>query len=214
MTIKQILPISLLLATTPLIAQSQPLNDGSYIGTKAGIAQIQTPDKNIPGATNASYKRRDFSWGFNMGYNYFTSHNAFALVELGYDNYGESRYRGTISSQPQTVKVEQYDLDMLFGLGVMADSGLAADIKAGVSRVTQNTKGIVNTTAFLGTDENKTRYRPKVEVDLGYAFNNNLEGLITYTHLFARSAPGFPVYINKAITNNAIYIGLQYTVPQ
>lgn len=199
---------------SPNLTIAQPINDGTFIGVKAGASRFSTPNKNLPNATNASKQRNAFAWGFNLGYNYFTSHYAYSSIELGFDDYGHAEYKGTVSGLSQQPRVYQYDLDMLFGLGLMADSGMSVEGKLGIARVTQRVKSPGNTNAFLGTDERKTRYRPKIELDAGFAINNSLVALLSYSHLFGQSSKGFPLNMANAISNNTLTFGIEYTIPQ
>lgn len=208
--------LSSALAAMALTSFAQAIQSGTFISARLGASQYQSPTSNIPNTTAGSVDRRGVAWGLTVGYNYARSPNRYVGVEMGFNRYGQAKYKGTINSETGTAKIRQYDIDMLFGVGLVSQNGLNATVKLGVARVTQDVSGadIFGNNAFEYGNENKTRYRPKAVLEVGFMPSDYLNLSLMWSHIFAKSYKNYPVRSSNTITNNAVFLNAQYTLPQ
>ncbi len=192
------------------------LNDGIFVDFKVGASKIQSPNENLLNSTDASHREISPAMGANLGYLYFNTDYLFTDIQLGFNYYGESVYKGSFSDgSSEKTGVSQYDLDMLFGAGLASDMGLNIGVKAGVARVTQTFKDRSGDAYdSLQDRDNFTRYRPKAELDLGYIIDSNADLVLAYSRIFGTSEHNFPVSNNSIMTNNTLMLSLIYVLPE
>jgi len=191
---------------------------GFYAGIKAGYVRLDSLSKNETIGTTNIYSPDNgrLGWGINVGYQHMLHQHFLAGLELGYhDNgYSQSRARNTTTGATVTSRVESNDVNLLVVGKYIWNSGFDVFGKAGVARVNQRDhiyKGIA------GPANPITRYRPAVNVGVGYSFYERWNASLEYRHVFAKDQSSF----NKAYKNggrdfkdvasiDAVYLGISY----
>lgn len=191
------------------------LDDGIYLNFKAGVSQFESPDQNLLYATDASHRLYGPTAGADIGYLYFTTDHLFTDVQLGANYLGNMVYKGSFSDGSSTrSSIEQYEFNMLFGLGAASNTGFNIGGKFGVARVTQLFKDLSGQAGDSLTGRSDlTRYRPKAEVDLGFVLNSSTNLTLSYAHIFGRSETNFPVNNDRIFTSNTLMLGVTYVLP-
>ncbi|WP_159084698.1 outer membrane protein [Dongshaea marina] len=178
---KTIMAIGLagLFASSGAIAKS-----GAYIGGSLGYGSIDTPPMNISSYTFSNYFEDDkggTAWGIHTGYLFGESAFQYG-AELGYSQYGKSKYTASTPVSSLNYKYTGYSFDLLAVTKYNFQSNFNLFAKAGVARATQELK--VAQTANSDQKNTKHEILPKIAFGIGFNLTESWELNIEYSHLF------------------------------
>lgn len=177
---------------------------GMYVGGNIGVAAKAQPDANAliaAGATSASESNGSMSFGVLTGYNYALNSNWLVGGELGWTDFGNSKF----STDGVDGKISADAAQLLATVTYLDVSGWNAFGKLGASHVSQKV-------SIAGADVKNSGWEPTVVVGVGYMPTQAWNIALQYEYVGGQNAENGATN-DKPYRINALMLGATYNFP-
>ncbi|MCL9780167.1 porin family protein [Vibrio sp. S4M6] len=208
------------LLSTLLASAASYAAPGAYVGVNLGSGRMDTPDVDLAslatgGATSASDELGGGAGSIDLGYLWGQEKLNYG-IELGASKYADNKYTVNYVGETLNRTYKGYNVDLMGVIKYNFESRYNVFAKGGAAYTSQefdvDKAGVLNNHS---SDKNH-KILPKIELGVGYDYQNGFGVNVAYSHIFGDSPAAFTDSnataddLNKVASVDMFTIGVTY----